>query len=112
MKISETIVGIGMCILLALGTLSIPMLPSGNVAQAAAQAVGPMGSPLPTPPPSGGCVARASANIRRGPSVRYRIIGRLPRGASFKLTRRSGSWVSGTSRYGSGWVLRSLLRCS
>ncbi len=108
MKISETIVGIGMCILLALGTLSIATLPSGNVARA----VGPMASPLPTPPPSRGCVARSTANIRRGPSIRYRIVGRLPRGASFKRTGRSGSWISGTSRYGSGWVLVSLLRCS
>ncbi len=85
---------------------------SGSVARA----IGPMQSPLPTPqptsPPStGGCTAVTTANIRSGPSTRYRVIGRLPRGVSFTVTKRSGSWRYGTSRFGRGWVLASLLRC-
>ncbi len=109
MKISETIVGVAMCVLLAMGALSIAMLPSGNVAQA----IAPMGSPLPTQPaPKKGCVAPNGANIRKGPGERFRVVGTIPAGGRFSVRGRGHGWVYGASSYGRGWVSRALLKCS
>jgi uncharacterized protein YraI len=49
-------------------------------------------------------------NIRNGPSTRNRIVGRLPRNGAFVVTQK-GAWLQGTSLWGNGWVLASLMRC-
>ena len=108
MKLGKIVLIVATCALLLMGVAGASLMPSSSMAQA-----GPLLSPLPTvAPPSGTCVARATVNIRRGPSVRYRIVGRLPRGGKFTKSRVQGSWIYGTSRYGTGWVLKTLVKCS
>jgi hypothetical protein len=97
------------CLALMVSAFGLAIVPSSGVAQA----IAPMNSPVPTPPPSGGnrCTALFTANIRRGPSTRYRVIGRVPRGGLFISTRRSGSWRYGYRGGVHGWVYSPLFRC-
>lgn len=107
MKSIKIIVVSVVCAMLALSAIS---LPAGVMSSAFA-----MGSAVtsPLPPPTGNtCLSRAVVYIRRGPSTRYRVVGRLPRNGTFIVTNRSGRWVQGTSRWGNGWVMASLLRCA
>lgn len=98
MKSIKIIVVSAASALLVLGAIG---LPAGAASSASA-----LTSPLPT----GVCVARSVVNIRTGPSTRYRIVGRLPRNGAFTVTKK-GTWLQGTSRWGNGWVLASLMRC-
>lgn len=114
MKVVKIVVACAACLIMALSAIGVAIVPSGSVAQA----VGPMQSPVPTPkppkpPPSGGsrCTALFSANIRTGPSTRYRIKGRVPRGGLFISTRRSGNWRYGYRGHVRGWVYAPLFRC-
>jgi uncharacterized protein YraI len=85
----------------ALLLLGIVGLPAGAASSASA---------LSSPLPAGVCIARATVNIRSGPSTRNRIVGRVPRNGAFTVTKK-GTWLQGTSRWGNGWVLASLMRC-
>ena len=98
MKSIKVIVVSMVCAVVALAAIG---LPAGAASSASA---------LVSPLPAGVCVARSVVNIRNGPSTRYRIIGRLPRNGVFNVTKK-GTWLQGTSRWGNGWVLASLMRC-
>lgn len=107
MKSIKIIVVSVVCAMLALGAMSLP----AGVTSSAFALGSAVNSPLP-PPTGNACLSRAVVNIRSGPSTRYRIVGRLPRNGTFYVTSRSGLWVKGTSRWGNGWVMASLLRCA
>lgn len=98
MKSIKIIIASAASAVLLLGIVGLPA--------AADTSVSALSSPLPT----GVCVARSVVNIRSGPSTRYRIVGRLPRNGAFTVTKK-GTWLQGTSRWGNGFVLASLLRC-
>jgi hypothetical protein len=114
MKVVKIVVACAACFVMAVSAIGVAVVPNGSVAQA----VGPMQSPIPTPkptakPPSGGarCTALFTANIRSGPSTRYRIKGRVPRGGLFISLRRSGNWRYGYRGSVTGWVYSPLFRC-
>jgi SH3-like domain-containing protein len=55
-------------------------------------------------------VKAAKANIRSGPSDRYKLIGTANRGVVFKTLKVKGNWVKVKHGKGlTGWVSRSLL---
>jgi uncharacterized protein YgiM (DUF1202 family) len=110
MKLVRLVFACIACVVLSVSALGVALGPVSNVAQA----VSPMDSPLPTPPPpSGGntCTARATVNIRRAPSMSARIIGRVWRGGRFTVTKRQSGWAYGRSTSTRGWVRASFLRC-
>lgn len=98
MKSIKLIVVSAASALLVLGAIGLPA------------GAAPTASALVSPLPANVCVARSVVNIRSGPSTRYRIIGRLPRNGVFNVTKK-GTWLQGTSRWGNGWVMASLMRC-
>lgn len=110
MKLVRLVFACIACVVLSVSALGVALGPVSNVAQA----ISPMASPLPTPPPSGGnrCTARATVNIRRTPSTRARIVGRVYRGGRFTVSQRQGGWAYGRTAYARGWVRASFLRCS
>lgn len=106
MKSVKIVLASLICAVLALTAIS---LPSGGMSSAFA--IGTLGSPLPSPT-GNTCISRSVVNIRKAPSARTRIVGRLPRNGSFTITARNGRWVQGSSKWGSGWVMAALLRCA
>ena len=110
MKMNKLVAVVALSAVLVADALSVSALGVPATGVGVIQAIGPLASPLPVPAP-GTCVAVTGANIRTSPSARAKIIGRIPRGGKFVKSGRKGTFLSGSSSYGSGWVYAWTMRC-